>query len=143
MKKYLSISNNISIPVDELHFRFTRGGGPGGQNVNKVETRVELLFDVTNSKNLTDEQKSVVRSKLASRINANGLLRIVVSKSRSQLQNREIAIERFIKLLQNALTPQRKRVPTRIPDEMKEKRLKYKKRRSEIKKMRQCNKGLL
>ena len=126
----------MEIPHSELEFRSSRSGGPGGQNVNKLETRVELLFDVERSPSLTQEQREAIVSSLQSKIDQEGILRVVAQESRSQWQNKQHAIEKFVRLLQRALKPRRKRIATRPSHISKEKRLKSKKIRSEKKKFR-------
>ena len=93
----------------ELKFRFSRASGKGGQNVNKVETRVELLFDVVGSVYLTEADKERLLSRLAGRINQEGLLSIAVEQFRSQHRNRKEAIERFFELIETALQPEQPR----------------------------------
>ncbi len=132
----LHIDKFLKIPVTELHFRTARSRGPGGQNVNKLETRVELLFDVKNSTSLTEKQRGTILSVLESKMDQEGVLRIVSQESRSQWQNKQRAIEKFVRLLQKALTAKRERVATQPASSSKEKRLKEKKIRAEIKRMR-------
>jgi ribosome-associated protein len=133
----VSINSNVKIPISELQFRFARSGGHGGQNVNKVETRVELLFDVAQSPSLSDSDRERILKHLKSKIDTAGILRVVAQESRSQWRNREDAVERFAELLRHALIPRKKRIKTRISAGAREKRLEEKKRRSEIKKLRQ------
>lgn len=132
----IEISDTLSIPLTELSFRFSRSSGPGGQHVNKSETRVELLFDVANSPGLTDEQRERVMRRLARRIDSAGVLHVVSQATRSQKQNRDLAIERFTRLVQKALEPPKKRRPTEPSRQAKERRLREKRRRSEIKRYR-------
>ncbi len=132
----VSITRDVNIPAGELRFTFARSGGHGGQNVNKVETRVELLFDVPGSSALTPEQRRAVVHHLRSRIDERGILHIVAQESRSQWRNRQVAVKRFIALMRGALKPRRKRIPTRTPAAEREKRLQAKKRRGEIKRLR-------
>lgn len=132
----LKISETLHIPLSELEFRSSRSGGPGGQNVNKLETRIELLFDVARSPSLTDEQRNVLMSNLRSKLDTDGVLRVVSQESRSQWQNKRLAVEKFVLLLRKALKPQRKRVATKPSRSAKEKRLKLKKIRGERKKLR-------
>ncbi len=136
MANFLQINQHLSIPVAELEFRFSRSGGRGGQNVNKVETRVELLFDVLNSPSLSDKHREMILAGLGPRIDTSGVLRVVAQESRSQWQNREHAVRRFTALLQRALKPRRKRIKTRTPTAAREQRMKEKKHRSTKKQMR-------
>jgi ribosome-associated protein len=126
------------IPSGELKFRFARSGGPGGQNVNKRDTQVELIFDVDASATLTEYQRDRIKRKLASRIDAEGRLRIVVSDERTQGRNRELAIDRLQKLVAGALKPDPpKRRKTRPSKAATQRRLTEKKARSDTKKQRQ------
>ena len=120
----------------EFSFKTSRSSGAGGQNVNKVSTKVELDFDVQNSALLNEEQKIKVFDKLKNRINKEGILQIIVQTERSQLANKEIAIEKFYALLEKCFIEKKKRKPTKLSRASKEKRLKTKKRNSEIKKLR-------
>jgi ribosome-associated protein len=95
----------MEIPASEVTFKFARSGGPGGQNVNKRETQVELLFGVADSPSLTAYQQARILSKLASRIDADGRLRLVVTEQRTQGRNRDIALERLNELVTEALKP--------------------------------------
>jgi ribosome-associated protein len=132
----ISILPGISIPEDELRFAASRSGGPGGQNVNKVSSRVTLTFDLKASTALSDGQKRTIMKKLATRINKDGVLRIISQRTRSQEFNRADAIERFSDLLGRALTPERPRVKTRIPAAAHERRIEEKKKRGSIKHIR-------
>lgn len=132
----IQITNTLSIPLSELSFRFSRSSGPGGQHVNKSETRVELLFDVANSPSLTDAQRERVMRGLASRIDGAGVLHVTSQATRSQKQNRDLAIARFTRLMRKALERPKKRRPTKPSRQAKERRLRAKKRRSEIKRYR-------
>lgn len=132
----LEAAPGVLIPRAELRFRTSRSGGPGGQHVNKVETRVELLFDLANTTSLTDEQRARAMTALRSRLDEDGMLHIVADAHRSQYRNREEAIARFVTLLQHALRPRKVRRPTKIPRAARESRLQQKKRRAETKRLR-------
>ena len=122
--------------ISELKFKFNRSSGPGGQSVNKVETRVVLLFDVMNSNILSDDQKSRISIKVGSRINLQGILSLSCEETRSQIRNKEIVINRFLKLLEAAMRPSKKRKPTFRSKTSVEKRLRQKKIISDKKKDR-------
>ncbi len=120
----------------EFKFSASRSGGPGGQNVNKVSSKVELRFSVNESCILTEEEKEIIVAKLATRINNDGELIIISQSERSQLANKEKAIERFYALISKALTVQKKRKPTKPSKTSKEKRLEGKKINAERKNSR-------
>ncbi|MEZ4851272.1 MAG: alternative ribosome rescue aminoacyl-tRNA hydrolase ArfB [Bacteroidia bacterium] len=123
----------------ELNFTFSRSGGKGGQNVNKVSTKAHLQFEVEKSQLLTDYQKTVISEKLRNQISQEGVLQLSCDETRSQLKNKEIVTERFFHLVKQALTPAKKRKKTNIPRSVKEKRLKDKKIKSEKKANRRKN----
>ena len=135
----IRITDSLSIPETEITFTASRSGGPGGQNVNKVSSRVTLLFDVA-SRSLSEEQRRRIQTKLATRINQDGVLRIVSQRTRSQDLNRADALERFSDVLRRALTMARRRVKTAVPAAVRERRLEEKKKRTRIKQSR--SKGL-
>lgn len=120
----------------EFVFNTSRSSGAGGQNVNKVNTKVELRFHIDNSKLLTDDEKKIIREKLSNRVNDEGELIIAAQTERSQLKNKEKAIEKFYTLLEKALTPRKKRKPTKPTKTSVEKRLQEKKNKSEKKEWR-------
>ena len=124
------------IPDDEIRFSASRSGGPGGQNVNKVNTRVTLYFNLQETRVLSLEQKQRVRQKLASRISKEGILRVVCQRHRSQSQNRRGAMERLANLLEWALKEDTPRRKTRVPDSARRKRREEKQKRSQMKKLR-------
>lgn len=132
----LVINRQIRIDPSELRFTASRSAGPGGQNVNKVSSRITLLFDVRTSPSLTPEQRDKLEQRLPTRINKEGVLRVSVQRERSQARNRELAVERFVELLRDAFDEDPERRPTRQPRWAKRKRLKNKKRQSERKKGR-------
>jgi ribosome-associated protein len=127
------INDELRIPVAELRFRFSRSSGPGGQHVNRSETRVELLWDVAASPQLTEAQRSRLLARLAGYLDSDGQLRIVSAATRSQLDNRGDAMERFAALVRAALRPSKRRVPTRPSAAARERRLADKRQRSTIK----------
>ena len=126
----IQIMDGISIPENEIAFTASRSGGPGGQNVNKVSSKVTLTFDVGGSTALSEDQKRTIMGKLATRINKEGTLQIVAQRTRSQELNRSDAVTRFSGLLRRALTPQRPRIHTRVPRAAKRQRREEKKKRS-------------
>lgn len=125
-----------SIIRTELSFRTSRSSGPGGQHVNKTETKVEVLFDVSQSAGLSDEEKAIILDKLATRINNDGLIAVRSQKSKSQLENKAFVTHKLELLLANALIPRKKRVPTKRSKSSVEDRLAAKKRISEKKEIR-------
>ena len=134
--RFLDINGRLTLPAAELRFTFSRAGGPGGQNVNKVNTRVTLWFDVDGSPSLTERQKEKIRRRLAARISRDGILRVDGSRFRTQKANREDVVRRFVALLADAVREKASRRRTRIPKAARERRLQAKKRRSQLKKNR-------
>jgi len=119
--------------IKECKYNFARSGGKGGQNVNKVSTKVELYFDVLSSRILTDTEKQLVFKKAGNKINAEGLLQITNETDRTQLANKEKAQKKFLKVIEMALKPEVKRIKTVAPAIVNEKRIKEKKIVSEKK----------
>lgn len=117
----------------ELTFKTSRSGGAGGQHVNKVSSKVELIFDVDKSVQFTDEQKVVIQNKLANRIDNEGLLHLQCDETRSQLKNKEIVFERLLNLISTALKPVKKRKPSKPSKSSIKKRLDSKKKLSDKK----------
>ena len=136
MPELIHITHSTSIPASEISYQFTRSGGPGGQNVNKVSTRVELLFDVKNSIGLDDRQKERVFTVLSGRIDGDGILRLASQDSRSQWRNRQDVLEKFVQLISAAITPERKRRATAPSRTSKEKRFRAKQTRAVKKRLR-------
>jgi len=126
----------LSIPDGEISFLTSRSSGPGGQYVNKTSSKVTLVFDVWNSASLNDYQKKMINNRLARRINSKGELQLFCEEHRSQFRNKEAVVDRFAKLLADALKPVRSRRKTKVPYSAKRKRLDNKKKRSEVKKGR-------
>lgn len=127
---------NLRIPRAEVSFRATRAGGPGGQHVNTSSTRVELWWNLEESAAPSEAQRTVLRERLARRLDGEGWLRLVEAGSRSQLRNREAAEKRFLALLEAALKPRKVRKPTRVPRSEKARRLEGKRLRAGIKRLR-------
>jgi ribosome-associated protein len=130
------INERLSIPEEELTFTASRSSGPGGQHVNKVSTKVVLWFDLAKSPSLSPEDKELIAGRLGSRIDKDGVLRVVSQSTRSQFSNRDLAIERFVELLQAALHRLSIRKKTRLSRAAKERRLEEKRQRSGIKRGR-------
>ncbi len=122
--------------LTELQFKAVRSSGAGGQNVNKVSSKVMLSFDVKNSQALTDEEKTLLACKLASKLTLEQVLILACDEDRSQLKNKTIVTKRFLELIKTALIVPKKRKPTQIPRGVIEKRIKAKRNLSEIKQNR-------
>lgn len=133
---FLNVTPELAIPRNELEYRATRSSGPGGQHVNTSSTRIELLWDLTGSQAISDEQRERLRMKLVSRLDSDGRVRVVASGRRSQRQNRHEADERLAALIKYALHVPKKRRLTKPTRAAREKRLADKKRRAEIKRER-------
>jgi ribosome-associated protein len=132
----LRISDELSIDEDDLRFEFARSSGPGGQNVNKVETKVRLLFDLRNSRSLSVEQQGRIEDRLATRITKAGVLHISSQRHRTREANRRATVERFVELLADALEDEAPRVRTKVPKAARKRRLESKRKRSQKKAMR-------
>jgi len=126
----IRVTRSVLLPVAEIELRFSRSSGPGGQHANTAETRVEAVLDVEASSALTEAQKRRVVAK------AGSTLRAVAQDERSQLRNRELAVERLVEQLREALKVQRRRVATKPTKASRERRLESKKRRSTTKRLR-------
>jgi ribosome-associated protein len=131
------INRELTVPLSEVEFRFSTSGGPGGQHANKVESQVTLRFNVEESPSLSDEMRRRLRQKLGGRLDKRGVLQISVQETRSQHQNRQLALARLQLLLEEALRPSHPRRPTRPGRAAHERRLDAKKRRGRLKRERQ------
>lgn len=129
----LYITDDILLDENELHMEFIRSSGPGGQNVNKVSTAVQLRFDVRRSSSLPDDVRQRLMDMSGSRITEEGILIISAHRFRTQHQNRRDAVDRLVRLIRKAAEKPKKRKKTRPPKAAVEKRLQEKHRRSEIK----------
>jgi ribosome-associated protein len=126
----IRVTRSVVVPRSEIELRTSRSSGPGGQHAQKSETRVEALFDVEASSALSEAQKRRVVAK------AGPILRAIAQDERSQLRNKELATERVIESLREALRVPRRRVPTKPSAASRERRLEQKKRRSQVKRLR-------
>lgn len=129
----ITINEDVSIPLAELQFRFATGGGPGGQHANRRATKVRLLFDIAQSPALDEATRNRLLQRLEGRLDQRGVLQIDAQESRSQHQNRMMAMERFQDILREALTEEAERKPTKPTRAAKRRRLIEKKKRSQIK----------
>ena len=129
----IRVTRSVVLPLTEVELRFSRSSGPGGQHAQKSETRVEAVFDVEASRALTDAQKRRVVGR------AGPTLRAIAQDERSQLRNRELAVERLVEQLRQALRVERRRVPTKPTAASRERRLEEKRRRSQVKRLRRSS----
>lgn len=132
----IKLRGGVSVPEAELELRAARSGGPGGQSVNTTDSKVELRWDVSTSGALTDAQRARLRERLASRLTSDGVLILTGSEHKSQHRNRDAVIARFQAIVGEALIPPKTRRRTRPTRGSKERRLRGKKHRGEIKKLR-------
>jgi len=136
----LKITKTLVIPSNEIKWRFSRSSGPGGQNVNKIESRVELIFNLEDSKVLNDYQKEILKKNLKNKL-VNNSLRLAVQEHRNQLLNRQLALIKFSSIIKNALNkPFKLRKSTQPTKASQKKRVEVKKKRGELKKSRQKEK---
>jgi ribosome-associated protein len=129
----------LSIPNTEIEIETSRSGGPGGQHVNKTSSKVTLRWNLSKSSALSDEQKQICLLRLKTRINTAGELVLHVEAFRSQVMNRQRAYERLHELVNDALTPRKKRIKTHVSEGAKARRVEAKKRRGQLKKLRQIS----
>lgn len=132
----IKITDKIVICEDELVFKFSRSGGPGGQNVNKVSTRVTVLFDVAKCESFSESQKRRILKRLRTRANRDGVVRVASQRYRTQKANSRVAVERLGELLSEALRTRPIRKKTAVPQYARRRRLEEKKRRSVLKRQR-------
>ena len=136
----LKITKTLVIPSNEIKWRFSRSSGPGGQNVNKIESRVEIIFNLEDPKVLNDYQKEILKRNLKNKL-VNNSLRLSVQEHRNQLLNRQLALMKFSLIIKNALNKQFKlRKSTHPTKASQKKRVEVKKKRGELKKSRQKEK---
>ncbi len=136
----LKITNKLVIPSNEIKWRFSRSSGPGGQNVNKIESRVEIIFDLEDSKVLNDYQKEILKRNLKNKL-VNNSLRLAVEEHRNQLLNRQLALIKFSSIIKDGLNkPFKFRKSTKPTKASQKKRVEFKKKRGELKKSRQKEK---
>jgi ribosome-associated protein len=133
---FLEITPTLRIPLSELSYRASRSSGPGGQHVNTSSTRIEVVWDVATSAALTDEERTRLLTRLRSRLDSAGCLRLVSGETRSQLRNREAVTERLRSVVAGALVVPKHRKRTRVPAAVKAARLEAKRRRSDLKQSR-------
>ena len=138
----LKITKTLVIPSNEIKWRFSRSSGPGGQNVNKIESRVEIIFNLEDSKVLNDYQKAVLKINLKNKLVKN-ILCLAVQEHRNQLQNRQLALMKLSSLIKDGLNKQFKfRKSTKPTKASQKKRVEFKKKRGELKKSRQKEKKI-
>ena len=136
----LKITKTLVIPSNEIKWRFSRSSGPGGQNVNKTESKVEIVFNLEDSKVLNDYQKTILKKNLKNKL-VNNSLRLAVQEHRNQLLNRQLALMKFSSIIKNALNkPFKLRKSTQPTKASQNKRVEVKKKRGELKKSRQKEK---
>jgi len=136
----LKITKTLVIPSNEIKWRFSRSSGPGGQNVNKIESRVEIIFNIEDSKVLNDYQKAILKINLKNKLVKN-ILCLAVQEHRNQLQNRQLALMKLSSIIKDGLNKQFKfRKSTKPSKASQKKRVEFKKKRGELKKSRQKEK---
>jgi ribosome-associated protein len=136
LRTMINITNEISISEEELKFKFVRSSGPGGQNVNKVSTAVQLRFDVVGSPTLPPDIRSRLIALAGNRVTEKGVLVIDTQQYSAQSQNRQAAIDRLVDLIKQAAIPPKVRRKTKPSDGAKQRRLESKRRRGKVKQLR-------
>lgn len=136
---YVYISPSLKIPLTELEFRTSRSSGPGGQNVNKLETRVELIFDLKHSPSINPHLRNRIIKNLSNILDSSGVIRLISQESRSQWQNKQIVIKRLVSLFKSALIIHKKRIATKPTKSSQELRLHSKRVRSITKRLRRTD----
>ncbi len=132
-QEVIRINERLAIPLEEITFRFSRSSGPGGQNVNRTASRVEMLFDVASSPSLGEAERALLLRHLAPHLDGRGVLRLVSQESPSQWRNRQEVLARFQALLARGLRPRRPRLATQPTAASRERRLRAKRARGLIK----------
>ena len=132
----IEIKKGIVVSEGELVFKFSRSAGPGGQNVNKVNSRVTVFFDVASCASFSDAQKRRILERLSTRADKRGVIRVVSQRYRTQKANRRVAVERLVQLLRESLRKKTARKETAVPQWAKQRRLEGKRRRSILKRQR-------
>lgn len=135
----LRISRSVRIPNDELVWRFTPSGGPGGQHANRASTRAEVVWNVRSSRALGPRQRERLIFRLGNRLDAQGNLRVASDRRRSQLRNREAALERLAEIVREALKPEVARVESQPTEAVKRRRLEAKRKRGALKRLRRAH----
>jgi ribosome-associated protein len=138
-ESHIHISHSLTIPLAELQFKTSRSGGPGGQNVNKLETRVEVLLDIANSQSFPDRYRQRLLKNLTSQLDSSGILHIIAQDTRSQWKNKQLAIERLTDVLNAALIVRKKRIATKPTRTSREVRIRTKKARGQAKRLRKVS----
>jgi ribosome-associated protein len=139
MRDGLRINRSVTIPAEELDWRFTASGGPGGQHANRSATRAEVTWNVRTSRALGPRQRERLIFRLGSRLNADGTLRVVSDRRRSQLRNREAALTRLAEIVRSALEPEARRIQTQPTEASRRRRLEAKRRRAGLKRLRRAH----